>query len=368
MNAPQRLVDADRAGLQTAIGSVLDSGWLIHGSEHAAFELEFASYVGATQAIGVANGTDALAIALRAVGVEPGHQVMTVANAGFYTTTACLSIGAVPRFVDVERESLNVSPAAVREAIERVAPAAIVVTHLYGRLAEVEAIVGHSRAAGIPVVEDCAQATGARNAVGQMAGTFGDIGCFSFYPTKNLAGIGDGGAIVTSSPELADRCRRIRQYGWVERYSVAEIGYNSRLDEVQAAVLRFRLKHLDSRNARRREIASMYARALSADDSRLVFENDQSHVAHLAVARTTRRDEFREFLRSRGIATDIHYPITDDSQPIWQLGGRAFESEDLSETHAAVTEIVSVPCFPELSDAEVDRVETSLADFSDGRS
>jgi dTDP-4-amino-4,6-dideoxygalactose transaminase len=366
MNDLGRLIKRDRPTIDQAISSVLDSGWLIHGTQHRAFEDEFAAYTGSSSCVGVANGTDALTIALRAVGVGSGDCVVMVANAGFYAATACCSLGAVPHFVDVQQDTLNMDPAALRTALEHSAPKAVVVTHLYGGLADVEEIVRLCGEAGVPLIEDCAQATGARSAGNRLAGSFGDLGCFSFYPTKNLAGIGDGGAIVTNDPELSERCRRIRQYGWSERYTVTRAGENSRLDEIQAAVLRSRLVQLDDRNTRRRAIAATYAEAIEDPNSRLVFWNSLSHVAHLAVVRTASRDELRQHLDASAISSDVHYPIADDMQPIWQVDACRQTADDLSETHAAVHEIVSVPCFPEMTDEEVARVATSLAAFCGG--
>lgn len=366
MNDLGRLIREDRSSIDRAIGSVLESGWLIHGTQHQTFEDEFAAYNGSSSCVGVANGTDGLIIALGAIGVGPQDTVIMVANAGFYAATACCARGATPHFVDVRRDTLNMDPAALRTALERTTPKAVIVTHLYGGLAEVEEIAALCREANVALIEDCAQATGARTSSGRMAGTFGDLGCFSFYPTKNLAAIGDGGAIVTDSLELAEHCRRIRQYGWSERYTVTRSGVNSRLDEIQAAVLRDRLPRLDDRNTRRRGIAAAYAEALTKHESQLVFWDDASNVAHLTVVRTAFRDDLRTHLDAYGVSTDIHYPIADDLQEIWQSEGRTRIADDLVETYSAITEIVSVPGFPEMTDEEVLRVASALGDFREG--
>ena len=359
-----RSLRRERAEIDAAIGRVLASGWLVHGQEHQSFEAEFARYVGAAECIGVANGTDALEIALRAVGVEPGDRVAMVANAGFYAATACLSIGAAPVFVDVDRQSLTMSPESLRRALKRDVRATVI-THLYGGLARIDELALLCRQHGAAIVEDCAQATGARDTDGRMAGAFGDAGCFSFYPTKNLAAIGDGGAVVTSDATTAERCRRLRQYGWSERYVVGEAGWNSRLDEIQAAVLRGRLKTLDARNARRREIAGAYAMALAGGTAELMFRDESSHVGHLAVMRTPERDAFRANLKERGISTDIHYPVSDDNQLIWRTRSD-YDVVDggLPETHQAIGEILSLPCFPELTDLEVETVCEALLDWA----
>ena len=366
MNDLGRLIREDRPAIDRAIGSVLDSGWLIHGTQHQMFEDEFAAYNGSSSCIGVANGTDALIIALGAIGVGPQDTVIMVANAGFYAATACCARGATPHFVDVRRNTLNMDPAALRAALERTTPKAVIVTHLYGGLANIEEIAALCRESNVALIEDCAQATGARTPSGRMAGTFGDLGCFSFYPTKNLAAIGDGGAIVTDSPELAESCRRMRQYGWSERYTVTRSGVNSRLDEIQAAVLRDRLPRLDERNTRRRAIAAAYAEALTKHESQLVFWDDASNVAHLTVVRTAFRDELRSHLDTYGISSDIHYPIADDLQEIWQHEGRMRIADDLVETYSAIAEIVSVPGFPEMTDEEVVRVASALSEFQEG--
>ena len=363
VNDLSRAIAADRAEIDQAFAGTLDSGWLVHGENHTAFEREFAEYLATTDVIGVGNGTDALTIALRAVGVGAGDRVCTVANAGFYTSTACLQIGAVPLYVDVDPSNLNISAAALEAALAE-EPSAVVVTHLYGQLAPVEDIVARCKDLGVPVIEDCAQAAGARTAGGRAAGTVGAIAAYSFYPTKNLAALGDGGAIATGDRDIADRCRELRQYGWTARYTVERVGMNSRLDELQAAALRVRLPKLDARNARRREICSAYAEALASSMAITpVLNTDTDHVGHLAVMRTAERDRLRDHLASAGVGSDIHYPIADDQQPIWEKSGHAMIAENLQETHAATREILTVPCFPELSDDEIARVAAALASF-----
>jgi aminotransferase EvaB len=365
VNDLSRAIEEDRDAIERAIADVLDSGWLVHGESHDRFESTFAGYVGTRHCIGVANGTDALTVALTALGIGPGHSVGVVANAGFYASTACLEVGARPHYIDVDERSLNMRVDSLVTAIEREHLNAVVVTHLYGGLADMQQLVAACREFGVRIIEDCAQSTGARNAAGVAAGAFGDIGCFSFYPTKNLGALGDGGAIVTDDDDLAEACRRIRQYGWSHRYTVASPGRNSRLDEIQAAVLLYRLSHLDRRNARRREIAATYATILdqSSTAAELVFWDAPSHVAHLAVARLSARDSLRTHLRSAGIATDVHYPLSDDRQPLWETIATGPAAEDLRETWRALDEIVSLPCFPEMTEHEVTRVATALSDF-----
>ena len=239
---------------------VIERGWYILGSEGAEFESAFASYCGVPHAVGMANGTDAIELALRAVGIGVGHSVATVANAGFYASTSVRAIGAQPVYVDVVPETYSMSIESLRRELARNSVHAVIATHLYGRLADIETITAICRPLGIPVIEDCAQAHGAtRN--GRAAGSFGIAGCFSFYPTKNLGALGDGGAVTTSDVAIAERLRELRQYGWDKKYQVSRAGgRNSRLDELQAAFLLAKLPHLDRWNEARREIARRYSK------------------------------------------------------------------------------------------------------------
>ncbi len=366
INDLSRTLLRDRDEIEAAVAAVLTSGWLVHGQQHRLFEEEFAAYCGSGHCIGVANGTDALTIALRAVGVQSGDRVCTVANAGFYASTACLSIGATPLYVDVDAATLNMSPLALARALEQ-GPSAVVATHLYGGMVKIEEIANLCAAAGVPLVEDCAQATGACLASGRKAGTFGTAAAFSFYPTKNLGAIGDGGAIVTDLPTIAERCQDLRQYGWKARYVVHGAGVNSRLDEIQAAVLRIRLRDLDRRNSRRQTVLHTYQQALGEASAagRLVYWHDSTHVAYLAVLRTQHRDALQAHLDRLGISTDVHYPIPDDQQPLWGDVVGYVAADDLAVTHTTTTEILSIPSFPELRDDEVDRIADALVGFAD---
>jgi aminotransferase EvaB len=364
VNDLSRGIAADREAIDAALSGVLDSGWFVHGSNHAAFEVEMANYLETTAVVGVANGTDALTVALRAVGVEAGDHVCMVANAGFYAASACLQIGAIPVYVDVDSTTLLMAVDALNVALER-NPSAVIATHLYGGMAEVERISEICARQGIPVIEDCAQAVGARSLSGRAAGTIGTVGTFSFYPTKNLSALGDGGAIATADECLAQRCRELRQYGWTTRYAVERVGMNSRLDELQAAVLRTRLPRLDGRNERRRSICREYASAVADHPSiDAVFRNSPEHVGHLAVMRTSERDRLRAHLAEAGIDTDIHYPIPDDQQLIWRETGLPMIAGPLPNTHTATAEILTVPCFPEILDIEVERVANALSSFN----
>ncbi|HYO83980.1 MAG TPA: DegT/DnrJ/EryC1/StrS family aminotransferase, partial [Bryobacteraceae bacterium] len=311
-----------------------------------AFESEFAAWCGARQCVGTGNGTDALELALRAVGVTAGSRVATVANAGMYSTAAILACGATPVFVDVDPDTLNVTP----ELLSPLSADAVVVTHLYGRMAPVEAIC--KAVSPIPVIEDCAQSHGAV-LNGKRAGTWGVAGCFSFYPTKNLGACGDGGAVVTSSPELAQRVRVLRQYGWTARYR-AEVpgGRNSRLDELQAAVLRLKLPLLTGWNQRRRDLAAL----MGIDRGR-----SESDVVHLLVIQHAERDRLRDFLRQRGIASDVHYPVPDYRQPA--VTAVIGETLPLPQTERACAAVLTLPCFPEMTDEEAMRVREAVNEF-----
>ncbi len=331
------------AEIEAAIRTVLASGWFILGPQVESFEAEFATFCGAAHCVGTGNGTDALELALRALGIGPGDQVATVANAGGYSTAAIVSAGAEPLYVDVDRDTMTMDPRALAAAMGPRVRAAIA-THLYGRMAAMPAIL--QAAAGTPVVEDCAQAHGAR-LDGRLAGSWGALGCFSFYPTKNLGALGDGGAVVTSDAGLAAQIRSLGQYGWSGKYrSALAGGRNSRLDELQAAVLRVKLPRLAAWNRRRLKIAGDYKRAL-AECGLVTPGMSDDWVAHLYVVRLKDRDGLREALRARGIGTDIHYPIPDHLQESSRSNG------ELPVTVACCREVLSLPCYPELTDEEV---------------
>lgn len=336
------------------IKRVIDRQWYVLGNEVSQFETEFADYIGVTDCIGVANGTDALELALRGLGVVAGDIVATVANAGFYSSTAIRQIGAIPLYVEIDEASLTMSSDSLAEMLPA-KPKAVVVTHLYGRLADMDALSALCQVTGIPVLEDCAQAHGAQRH-GKMAGSFGAAACFSFYPTKNLGALGDGGAVVTNDAELAAKIRCLRQYGWTQKYHVGLAGgRNSRLDEIQAAILREKLPHLDAWNTSRRRIANHYTTAFIGLPLQTPGFAAEDFVAHLYPIRTQNRQLLCDFLRDKGVATDIHYPVADHLQPAYQLIHAQLLSK-LPSTEAACQEIVSLPCYPGMTDAEVDQV------------
>lgn len=342
-----------------AIQRVLDRHHYILGSEVAAFEAEFAAYIGAPHCISLANGTDALEFALRAVGVGSGDRVACVANAGFYGSTALHCIGAQPVYVDIDPATMNMDPKALAAVIGG-GLKAVIVTHLYGAMADVEAIVELARRAKVPVVEDCAQSHGAQRA-GKRAGSFGTAACYSFYPTKNLGALGDGGAVSCMDDAAAARVRALRQYGWSKKYHVdSPNGRNSRLDEMQAAVLRQKLPLLDGWNAQRRSIAARYNSAFAGLPVKLPASLDGDYVAHLYVLRTGQRDALRRHLDERGIGNDVHYPIPDHRQTAY---GPVVTSQPLAVTEKAAEQVLTLPCFPGLGEAEVATVIEAVRSF-----
>jgi dTDP-4-amino-4,6-dideoxygalactose transaminase len=349
-----------RQAILDAVTRVLDRGHYILGSEVAAFEQSFADYCGAAHAIGVNSGTDALILALRALGVGPGDEVITVSQTALATLAAVVACGATPVIVDIEPGYWTLDPAALEPAITA-KTRAIVPVHLYGQPADLDAIVGIARRHGIPVVEDCAQATGATYK-GRRVGSIGDAGCFSFYPTKNLGALGDGGAVVTSSAELADRVRRLRQYGWDEARNTRDTGVNSRLDEVQAAILNVRLPGLDADNGRRRAIARRYEEHLAALPLELPRARAATeHVYHLYVVASAQRDLLKDALAARGVMAGLHYPRPAHRHSGYDTLCR-IPAAGLPVTERLVTGLLSLPMYPELSDAEAGAVVQAVAD------
>jgi dTDP-4-amino-4,6-dideoxygalactose transaminase len=352
INDLQRHTAPIAAELTGVVARVIRRGWFVMGPELTGFESAFAAYSGVPHCVGVANGTDALELALRALGVGAGDRVVTVANAGGYSTTAIRSIGAVPHYIDIEPETMLASLDGIAHALST-GVRAVVVTHLFGRMVDMDAVVRMAAAARVPLVEDCAQAHGAQWR-DRKAGTFGDAGCFSFYPTKNLGALGDGGALVTSNPELASRLRELRQYGWSSKYVTHRAGgRNSRLDELQAAALACMLPRLDGWNARRREIAVRYSKTIAHPAIRTADAGEGEYVAHLYVVRTSQRESLQRHLAGKGIGSDVHYPIPDHRQ---RLVAGSLADVRLPETEHAAASVLTLPCFPEMTDDEVDQV------------
>lgn len=343
--------------IEQALSRVVERGWFVLGPEVNAFEEQFANYVGVSRCVTLANGTDALELALRAVGVKANDQVATVANAGMYTATALLAIGAVPLYVDVDLRSHTLTLAECERAIQA-GVTAVVVTHLYGRAApDIVRIAELCRSKNIPLIEDCAQAHGAR-IDGKIVGAFGNISCFSFYPTKNLGALGDGGAIATDDSALADNVACLRQYGWTSKYEVTAVGArNSRLDEMQAAILLEFLPLLDTWNSHRRAIARLYERLITNEAVSLPGFVGEEYVAHLYVVRTQDPMALRAHLKACDIASEVHYPIPDHHQKVF--AGK-FSDLQLPSTRVLAQEILTLPCYPEMSDDDVARVAEAV--------
>ncbi|MFH2203143.1 MAG: DegT/DnrJ/EryC1/StrS family aminotransferase [Elusimicrobiota bacterium] len=359
-NDLKRHNDACGPQLREAAERVVRSGWYTLGEEVAAFEREFAAFLDIRHCVGAASGSDALELALRALGVKPGDEVITAANASMYSACAALAMGAVPVFADVDPETMTLAPeclAAAATAKTR----AVIATHLYGRMADMDEIVNEAARLGLALIEDCAQAHGARRG-GRKAGTFGAIGCFSFYPTKNLGALGDGGALVTADDALAAKLRALGQYGWGEKYHCETGGgRNSRLDELQAAFLRVKLPRLTDANNRRREIARRYSAAFRELDLKLPAADGEDYVAHLYVIRSRERDALRRRLADQGVAAAVHYPVPDHRQPIIAAACA------LPVTDKCCAEVLSLPCFPEMTDAEVEHVIQAVKEVCHGK-
>jgi len=355
---------AHQAEIDTAIYRVLESGWYILGREVEAFEHEFAAYIGVHHAIGVGSGTNALELALRACGVGSGDLVFTVSHTAVATVAAIELVGATPVLVDIDPATYTLDPNCLEAALAHPpagTPKAILPVHLYGHPADMPAILALAHRHGLYVIEDCAQSHGATLA-GRMTGAWGDIAAFSFYPTKNLGALGDGGMVMTDDPALADRVRLFQQYGWRERYISDTPGGNSRLDELQAAVLRVKLRYLNAENERRQNLAQTYntqlaETALSLPEVRL----GATHVYHQYVIRLSHREALRTSLRQEAIGTLIHYPAPVHLQPAYH--NRVPLVAPLPRTEEIVRQVLSLPMFPQLRDEQVQRVGERIVHF-----
>lgn len=363
---------AHKAEIDAAIEQVLMGGRYILGEPVAAFEREFAAYLGVGHAVGVGSGTEALHLALLACGVGPGDHVFTVSHTAVATVAAVELAGATAVLVDIDPATFTMDPNRLEDALKQTLRAgrssaraggkrrgAIVPVHLYGHPADMPAILALARRFDLWVIEDCAQAHGAASG-GRRVGAFGDMAAFSFYPTKNLGALGDGGAVATNNGDLAGRARLLREYGWRERYISALPGLNSRLDTLQAAILRVKLRYLDAENERRRALARLYTELLQESGLRLPVERgDVRHVYHQYVVRTPRRDALQAHLRERGIGTLIHYPVPVHLQPAY--AGRLPCPGGLPASEAAGREVLSLPMFAELSEEQVRAVAAACA-------
>jgi dTDP-4-amino-4,6-dideoxygalactose transaminase len=366
MNDAARAFDAFREPILAAVTETLASGAWLNGSRTRKFADAFAQFVGTKYCVPLANGTDALELAMRALMMArgtKGSEIITVTNAGGYAVSAARQLGLVPVFVDVERESQLLE---ARGVVAALGPktAMVVVTHLYGGAVDVPQLRGLIDAAGyrdLPIIEDCAQAHGATVGSARV-GSLGTIATFSFYPTKNLGAAGDAGVIVTSDSKLYELVERLRQYGWSSRYQVSvPNGRNSRMDEIQAAVLLTLLPQLETMNDKRRRIFDAYRTAAGDRISFLAFKSNS--VVHLAVALCRERERLRGFLDDRAIATDVHYPVLDCDQMGWRGSPHRIGPRGIEISRASVAEIVTLPCFPWLTDVEVGRVVDALAEW-----
>lgn len=350
----------DAGAIAQAIERVIDRGWFILGPEVTAFEEEFAAASGARFAVGVGSGTDALALSLRALGIGPGDEVITAPLSAAFSGLAILMAGATPVFADIDPDRLTIDPRAIEAAVTP-RTRAIMPVHLYGQPADMPAIASIAERHGLALVEDACQAHFATSA-GRPVGTFGAAGAFSFYPTKNLGALGDGGAVITDDAAIAEKLKRLRNGGQVDRYLHAEFGVNSRLDEMQAAILRARLAWLPEWTARRRALALRYRRALAGAKIVVPPERDPGHVYHLFPILSTRREALQQHLAGRGIGTLVHYPISIPRQPAFAAvaGAACVVSERIAR------EVCSLPLSHSLTDADVDFVAAAVHDWPGG--
>jgi dTDP-4-amino-4,6-dideoxygalactose transaminase len=324
------------ADLEAAASRVIRSGWYVLGQEVGAFEQEFAKYVGAKHCIGVANGLDALILSIEALNLPKGSDVLVASNTYIATILAILRAGHHPVLVEPVLETFNMNPALLPAALTP-QTRAICVTHLFGKACRMDAIGAFAKAHGLKLIEDCAQSHGAKLA-GKMTGTFGDAGCFSFYPTKNLGAVGDAGAIVTDDDELADRLRHLRNYGSKQKYVNEYVGVNSRLDEIQAAMLRVKLKSMDAMTEHKRALAQIYFAELPSFVQLPVLNLDEFDVFHIFGIRSSRRNDLKEFLLAHSVKTEIHYPIAPYKQRAMQgvFSGQYPIAQELHDTELSL--------------------------------
>lgn len=350
-----------KSDIDAAISRVLNSGSYILGKEVLSLEEEFARYIGVAHGIGVGSGTEALHLALAACGIGRGDEVITVSHTAVATVVAIVLTGATPVLVDIEPNFFTLDPNKLKEVITPQTKA-IIPVHLYGQPVDLDPILEIARKYHLHVIEDCAQAHGAIYK-GKRVGSFGNINCFSFYPTKNVGALGDGGIVVTHNAELAKKVKLLREYGWTERYKSHVSGWNTRLDEIQAAILRIKLVHLDEDNAKRALIAKAYYNGLKNSGLKLPEKRREcTHVYHQFVVRTGKRDKLLSFLKSKDILALIHYPVPIHLQPAY----KKIAHKVLLETEKAAKEILSLPIYPELSGIEIETVVNAINRFYHG--
>lgn len=350
-----------RQAMLAAASRVLDSGWYVLGNEVATFEKQWAAICGVDYAVGVGNGMDAIEIALRALDIGPGDEVITTPMTAFATVLAILRAGATPVLADIQADTALLSPASAERCLSKNTKAVLLV-HLYGQVQQMDDWMQFSEQHGIQLLEDCAQAHLATWG-GKRAGSFGRVGAYSFYPTKNLGAVGDAGMLVTDDVGVAERARRLRNYGQSDRYHHPELGMNSRLDEIHAAMLAERLRWLDTFTARRREIAKKYFSGIQNPRIRLLAkpEEEAAHVYHLYVVVCPERDALQAYLREQGIQTLVHYPVPVHEQAPCRGLSRDPQGLTCCEKHAATS--LSLPCHPQMSDTDIERVISAVNSF-----
>lgn len=350
--------------IQTAMDSVLESSSFILGENVLKLEEEIAKFCGCQFAVGVASGTDALELSLRATGINHEDEIITTPFTFIATTEAICQVGAKPIFVDIELDTYNINPQEIRKKITKKTKA-IIPVHLYGYPCDMDDIVEIAKEYNLKIIEDCAQAIGSKYKR-KKVGTFGDIGCFSFFPSKNLGAYGDGGIAVMNKEELAKKLKMLRVHGSIHKYYHLIEGYNSRLDELQAAILRVKLKYLDNWNDARRKNALCYQQYLSKYNlngriTLLEEKPDYKHTYHLYVIRTKERDSLRDFLKSKGIQTGIHYPIPLHLQEVYKDLG--YKKGDFPQAELVSLEVLSLPMYPELVEEQISYIAESINDF-----
>jgi dTDP-4-amino-4,6-dideoxygalactose transaminase len=353
---------AHKEAIDDAVRRVLEGGWYILGKEVSAFEEEFSRYLGLSSAIGVGSGTEAIHLALRVCGIGPGDVVITVSHTAVATVAAIELAGATPLLVDIDPRTCTLDPNRLENLLDArsgLRVKAIIPVHLCGQPADLPAILDMARRHNLVVIEDCAQSHGATLG-GRKTGTWGHLAAFSFYPTKNLGALGDGGALATNDLKLAERARLLREYGWRERYVSELPGMNTRLDEIQAAVLRVKLRYLDRENSRRRDLADIYHSRLPGTSLMLPLARaGVEHVYHLYAVRSGQRDSLREFLKERGVGTAIHYPLPVHQQPAY-ADRRLDLGRGLPVTERVCRETLSLPMHPQMSDDQAEYVSEQI--------
>ena len=346
--------------IDDAVNATLESGHFILGPAVVKFEESISSYLGVKHAIGLASGTDALVLALRALNIGSGDEVIIPSYTFFATAGTVMSVGAKPVIVDIDPSTYEID---VTKIEERITPntKAIIPVHLYGHPADMDAVLEIARKHQLKVIEDNAQAFGATYR-GRKTGSMGDVGCLSFFPTKNLGAFGDGGMVVTNDPALAERMRMLRTHGWKKKYYSEEVGYNSRLDALQAAILQAKLPHVDEWNEKRRAAAARYSEKLAALDVTVPAECDWGrHVYHLYIIRSDRRDELQAFLKQKGIASEVYYPLPPHlSIPCRRFG---YKEGDYPIAEKAAKETLALPLYPEMTEQQQDQVVSAIREF-----